>query len=96
MNSFLSSGMFRSMLPPPVQNMMNIVQQAQRIQKNPELLSSLLQQRGMISAEQAKEIKNMGSNYEQIGQYLMQNGKMPTNVQQYESQVQQVQNMMKK
>jgi DNA-binding FrmR family transcriptional regulator len=36
----------------------------------------------------------MGGNFEQVGQYLMQNGKMPTNVQQYQGQVNQVQNMI--
>ena len=48
----------------------------------------------MINEQQAKEIQQMGGNYEQIGQYLMNNGRMPTNVQQYQNQVNQIENMM--
>lgn len=74
--------------------MMNIIRQVQQIKQNPSQLASLLQQKGMINDQQAKDIQQMGGNFEQIGQYLMQNGKMPTNVQQYQGQVNQVQNMM--
>lgn len=74
--------------------MMNILQQVRQIKQNPNQLAGLLQQRGMINEQQAEEIQQMGGNFEQIGQYLMQNGKMPTNVQQYQGQVNQVQNMM--
>lgn len=74
--------------------MMNIIRQVQQIKQNPSQLASLLQQKGMISDQQAKDIQQMGGNFEQVGQYLMQNGKMPTNVQQYQGQVNQVQNMM--
>lgn len=74
--------------------MMNILQQVRQIKQNPSQLAGLLQQRGMINEQQAKDIQQMGGNFEQIGQYLMQNGKMPTNVQQYQGQVNQVQNMM--
>lgn len=95
MNSFFNSGMFRNMLPPPMQNMVNLIQQAQQIQRNPQMLAALLQQRGMITPQQAKDIQTMGNNYEQVGQYLIQNGKMPSNVQPYEGQVSQVQHMMK-
>jgi membrane-bound lytic murein transglycosylase len=49
----------------------------------------------MINESQAKEIEKMGNNYEQIGRYLMDNGKLPNNVQSYQGQVEQVQNMMK-
>ena len=96
MNSFLHSipGMLQSMIPQPVQNMMNIVQYTQQIKQNPNVLVNLLEQRGMITKQQASDIKNMGNNYEQIGQYLIQNGKMPSNVSQYEGQVNQVQNYM--
>ena len=96
MNSFLNSapGMIRNMMPPQIQNMMNIMQQAQQIKQNPNLLAQLLQKRGMINAQQVKDIERMGNNYEQIGQYLMQNGKMPTNLRPYEDQVSQVQNLM--
>ena len=85
MNSFFN------MMNNPMIQLMNQVRQ---IKQNPNQLASLLQQRGMISEQQAKEISQMGNNYEQIGHYLMDNGKMPTNVQQYESQVNQLQNMM--
>ena len=69
--------------------MINIVKQVQQIKQNPNQLATLLQQRGMINEQQAKEIQKMGGNYEQIGQYLMNNGRMPTNVQQYQNQVNQ-------
>lgn len=74
--------------------MMNIIRQVQQIKQNPSQLASLLQQKGMINDQQAKDIQQMGGNFEQVGQYLMQNGKMPTNVQQYQGQVNQVQNMI--
>ena len=74
--------------------MMNILQQVREIKQNPNQLSSLLQQKGMINDQQVRDIQQMGGNFEQVGQYLMQNGKMPTNVQQYQGQVNQVQNMM--
>lgn len=61
--------------------MMNIIQQVIQIKQNPNQLAGLLQQRGMINEQQAQDIQKMGGNFEQIGQYLMQNGKMPTNVQ---------------
>lgn len=96
MNSFLGpmSGMFRNMMPSPMQRAMDVIQQYHQIKQNPDLLASFLQKQGMISEQQAKEIKNMGNNYEQVGQYLMQQGKMPTNVQQYDNQVCQVQGLM--
>lgn len=74
--------------------MINIVKQVQQIKQNPNQLATLLQQRGMINEQQAKEIQKMGGNYEQIGQYLMNNGRMHTNVQQYQNQVNQIENMM--
>lgn len=74
--------------------MINIIQQVMQIKQNPNQLAGLLQQRGMINEQQAQDIQKMGGNFEQIGQYLMQNGKMPTNVQPYQEQVNQVQNMM--
>ena len=82
---------FFSMMNNPI---MNIYRTAQQVKQNPSMLATLLQQRGMINDQQVRDIQNMGSNYEQIGQYLMQSGKMPTNVQQYEQQVNEVQNMM--
>ena len=82
---------FFNMMNNPV---INILNQVRQIKQNPSQLASLLQQRGMINEQQAQDIQKMGSNYEQIGQYLMNNGKMPTNVQHYQEQVNQVQNMM--
>lgn len=82
---------FFSMINNPV---MNILNQVRQIKQNPSQLASLLQQRGMINEQQAQDIQKMGNNYEQIGHYLMNNGKMPTNVQPYQEQVNQVQNMM--
>ena len=76
--------------------MMNIMRQVQQIKQNPSQLASLLQQRGMINDQQAKDIQQMGTNYEQIGQYLMNNGRMPTDIQKYEGQVNQVQDMLNK
>jgi len=76
--------------------MMNLLQQVRQIKQNPSQLAGILQQRGMINEQQARDIQQMGGNFEQIGQYLMQNGKMPTNVQQYQGQVNQVQDMLNK
>lgn len=78
----------------PMQNMMNIMQQVRRIKQNPNQLASFLQQRGMINENQARDIQSMGSNYQQIGRYLMNNGKLPNNVQSYQGQVEQVQNII--
>ena len=86
---------FNMMRPNPMQNMMNIMQQVRQIKQNPNQLASLLQQRGLIDSNQVQDIQKMGGNYEQIGRYLMNNGKMPTNIQQYQGQVEQVQNLMK-
>lgn len=60
--------------------MMNVIQQVQQIRQNPTQLASLLQQRGIISGQQAQDIKEMGNNYSQIGQYLISAGTMPTNI----------------
>lgn len=73
--------------------MMQVLQQYRQIKQNPQQLANLLRQRGMIDDNQFAEVGKMGSNYQQIGQYLMQNGKMPTNIQPYENQISQVQNM---
>ena len=80
-------------------NMMNnpmfqLIQQVQQIRQNPNQLANLLQQRGMINAQQAQDIQKMGGNYEQIGQYLMNNGRIPNNIQPYQNKVNEVQNMM--
>ena len=94
MNSFFNVPGIQNMMPPPLRNMMNVMRQVQQIKQNPNQLASLLKQRGMIDEQQATEIQKMGSNYEQIGHYLMDAGRVPKNVQQYESQVNEVQNMM--
>lgn len=78
----------------PMQNIMNVMQQVRQIKQNPSQLASLLQQRGMVNESQAKEIEKMGNNYEQIGHYLMNNGKLPNNVQPFQGQIEQVQNLM--
>ncbi len=75
--------------------MLNVLRQVQQIKQNPNQLATLLRQRGMINDQQAQDIQKMGSNYEEIGQYLMNQGRMPNNVQQYQGQVEQIQNMMK-
>lgn len=74
--------------------MMSFFNQLQQIRQNPNMLSNILRQRGMINDVQAEEIQKMGCNYEQIGQYLIENGMMPNNIRQFEGQVNQVQNMM--
>lgn len=79
----------------PFNPMFQFIQQVQMIRQNPSQLANLLQQRGMINPQQAQDIQKMGGNYEQIGQYLMRQGRMPNNVQQYQNQVEQIQNMMK-
>lgn len=75
--------------------MFQIIQQVQQIKRNPAQLANVLQQKGMINPQQAQDIQKMGGNYQQISQYLMNQGRMPTNVQQYQGQVDQIQNMMK-
>ena len=79
----------------PMNPMMQFISQVQQIKQNPNMLANLLQQRGMINSQQAQDIQKMGGNYEQIGHYLMNQGRMPSNVQPYQNQVQQVQDMMK-
>lgn len=86
---------FNAMRTNPMQNAMNILNQVRQIKQNPQQLVGLLQQRGMIDDNQAKEIQKMGNNYEQIGHYLIDNGKMPSNLQQYNGRVEEVKNMMK-
>lgn len=95
MNPFFNPMMQGMTRMNPMQNVINVMQQVRQIKQNPNQLASLLQQRGMINENQAKEIEKMGNNYEQIGRYLMDNGKLPNNVQSYQGQVEQVQNMMK-
>lgn len=86
---------FNMMRPMMQQNpMMQVIQQYRQIKNNPEQLATFLKQKGMITDDQCTDISKMGGHYSQVGQYLMNNGKMPTNVQQYENQVSQVQNMM--
>lgn len=75
---------------------LNVMRYANQIKQDPSKLAALLQQRGLISEQQVKDVQQMGSNYAQVGEYLMQNGKMPTDVKQYEAQVNQVQNLMGK
>jgi len=92
MNPFFNPMMMARMNP--MQNIMNVMQQVRQIKQNPNQLANLLQQRGLIDSNQVQEIQKMGGNYEQIGRYLMNNGKIPNNIQQYQGQVEQVQNMM--
>lgn len=75
--------------------MINVLRCVQQVKQNPNALAEILQQRGMISGQQAKDIQQMGNDYAKVGEYLIQNGKMPTNIQQYENQVNQVQNLIK-
>lgn len=70
------------------------MRQVQQIKQNPNQLAGFLQQRGMINEQQAKEIQKMGSNYEQIGHYLMSNGRIPQDYQKYQGDVNQIQNMI--
>lgn len=78
----------------PMNPMFQMMQQVMQIKRNPNQLANLLRQRGMIDDNQFAEVSKMGGNYEQIGQYLMQNGRLPSNVQPYEQQVNQMQNAM--
>lgn len=79
----------------PFNPMFQFIQQVQMIRQNPGQLANVLQQRGMINQQQAQDIQKMGGNYQQIGQYLMNQGRMPNNVQQYQGQVEQIEKMMK-
>lgn len=72
--------------------MMQVIQQYRQIKQNPNQLASFLQQKGMINQQQAKEIQSMGGNFDIVGQYLMNQGSMPQNVEQYQNQVQEIQN----
>lgn len=74
--------------------MLNIIRQVNQIKQNPSQLASLLKQRGLIDENQFAEVSKMGSDYEQIGHYLINNGRMPQNYHQYDRQVGQVQNFM--
>ena len=74
--------------------MIQIIQQVQQIKRNPNQLANILQQQGMITPQQVQDIQKMGGNYEQIGHYLMSNGRIPQNYQQYQGDVNQIQNMM--
>ena len=73
--------------------MMNVLQQVQQIRQNPTQLANLLQQRGLVSPQQAQEIQKMGNHYGQIGQYLMNQGTMPNNIPQ--NTIEQAQNIAK-
>lgn len=94
MNPFFNPMAMQGMRANPMQNVMNVMQQVRQIKQNPNQLASFLQQRGMINENQARDIQSMGSNYQQIGRYLMNNGKLPNDVQSYQSQVEQVQNII--
>lgn len=78
----------------PMNPMFQMMQQIMQIKRNPNQLASLLRQKGMIDDNQFTDISKMGGNYEQIGQYLMQNGRLPSNIQPYEQQVNQMQSAM--
>lgn len=78
----------------PMNPMFQMMQQVMQIKRNPNQLANLLRQKGMIDDNQFAEVSKMGGNYEQIGQYLMQNGRLPSNIQPYEQQVNQMQNAM--
>lgn len=73
--------------------MMNVLQQVQQIRQNPSQLANVLQQRGVVTSQQAQEIQKMGNHYGQIGQYLMNQGTMPTNIPQ--NAIDQAQNIAK-
>lgn len=75
--------------------MFNFMQQYNQVRQNPQMLSQLLQQRGLIDERQAADIQRMGNNYEEIGRYLMKSGRMPNDIEKLEPTVNQVQNMMK-
>lgn len=74
--------------------MLNFIRTVQSVRQNPNQLAGLLKQRGLINDSQAHDIEKMNGNYEQIGQYLMQNGMMPRNVNQYKGQVDDIQRML--
>lgn len=54
-----------------------LIQQINAIKQNPAQLGQMLRSRGIINDAQMKDITQMGSNYEQVGQYLMNGGMMP-------------------
>ena len=78
----------------PMNPMFQMMQQIMQIKRNPNQLASLLRQKVMIDDNQFTDISKMGGDYERIGQYLMQNGRLPSNIQPYEQQVNQMQSAM--
>ena len=78
----------------PMANIMNTIQQIQKIRQNPNQLGDLLLQNGKITQQQYEEISRMNGNPQQIGQYLMQSGTMTQQQVQeaYQNAVPQIQN----
>lgn len=77
-----------------VNPLFKVKRQIDELKKNPNQMGMFLKNAGMIDDSQLNEIQKMGGNYSQIGQYLISNGKMPSNYQQYQNNVSQVQQYM--
>jgi hypothetical protein len=58
----------------------NLLMMARQIQNNPDQLKQMLYQNGKISQEQFEAIKPMNS-FSEIGQYLVDNNVIPSNLQ---------------
>lgn len=76
-------------------SVMQIIQQYRQIKQNPNQLANLLREKGMISEDQIADVSKMGGHYGQVGQFLIGNGKLPQNYQQYGQEVNNIQNMLK-
>lgn len=55
----------------PLQNISQLRNQVRQLRQNPQGVADLLKQSGQISDAQYNDIKNMGGNFSQIGQYLL-------------------------
>jgi len=63
---------------PPMNPMQQIMQNFQKVKKDPNELTKLLKSSGRFSEDQLKAISGMNGDYTKIGQYLM--GGVPQNM----------------
>lgn len=75
-------------------NMMQIVNMARKVQKDPSQLPKILLDNNRISKEQYEQLLNYNGNPQAIGEYLVQNGLMQ-NPTQMNPMVAQIQSMLK-
>lgn len=91
----MANSLFQALTKNSMPNMMQVLNQVRQIQQNPGQLAQFLKDNGRINDEQFAHIQKMGTDYQQIGQYLMQTGSMPRNVGGMNGIIQQVQSQLK-